>query len=249
MKKELYLLVAILTFLAFCPLNVTAYFPSFIKPSPVHVAISGNDAILNPVRMKKTDKKLGYSIEAYIPQITGSRSAVAKDFNVEVTKLIDSENHDCYENSGLTPDGDSKDATRHRTKYSLSFYYETYITGPDILSLVIYECYFVGGPHNEYKSFSINYDLKANKDIQLKELFPKDADYLKQICDKGTDILKKQHFDYQDAPGPNDINTWVLTERGLLVIFDPYIVGCFADGFIAVIIPYKELAGFRQYKA
>jgi len=53
---------------------------------------------------------------------------------------------------------------------------------------------FSGGAHGYENNISFNYDVKNQKIIELKDLFPNDKEYLNYLSTKSREFLKKQDF-------------------------------------------------------
>jgi hypothetical protein len=85
------------------------------------------------------------------------------------------------------------------------------------------------------------------KEIPLNELFAtnEQKEFLRSYCEQN---LKKQGMTYfsGDEPvrtrlGQEDISTFVIDDHFLIVIFQPYVAGGWADGPFFVKIPYEHL--------
>lgn len=90
------------------------------------------------------------------------------------------------------------------------------------------------------------------KEITLNDLFKTDAqkEYLRKVCE---DALKKDEISYFAGEKPlrttldlEDIRTFVINDKNLFIIFQPYIAGSGADGPFILKIPFIELIGKWQ---
>jgi len=107
-----------------------------------------------------------------------------------------------------------------------------------------------GWKYYEGKTF---YTLNnQRKEITLKDLFKTvpQKEYLRKVCE---DALKKEGISYFVGEKPlrttldlEDIQTFVINDKNLFIIFQPYIVGSGADGPFIVKIPFTELIGKWQ---
>lgn len=85
------------------------------------------------------------------------------------------------------------------------------------------------------------------KEITLNDLFvsPQQKEFLRNYCEKD---LKNQGISYFSGVDPlctrleqKDIHTFVIDDQFLMIIFQPYIVGGWADSPFLVKIPYEHL--------
>ena len=86
-------------------------------------------------------------------------------------------------------------------------------------------------------------------EVFLKDLFPTDKqkEFLRQICETR---LKKNPVSYFSGKEPlhgsltyDDINTFVIDDQHLIIVFQQYTVGGVADGPFFVKIPFTDLTG------
>lgn len=87
------------------------------------------------------------------------------------------------------------------------------------------------------------------KEVALNDLFKTDTqkEYLRKICE---DDIKKETISYFAGEEPlretlnlKDIHTFVIDDKNLIIIFQPYTIGGGADGPFIVKIPFSELIG------
>ena len=104
-----------------------------------------------------------------------------------------------------------------------------------------------GWSYYEGKTF---YTVNNNrKEISLNDLFKTDdqKEYLRQTCEG---MIKKDIISYFAGKEPlyktlelKNIHTFVIDDKNLIIIFQPYIVSGGADGPFIVKIPFTELIG------
>jgi Protein of unknown function (DUF3298)/Deacetylase PdaC len=130
----------------------------------------------------------------------------------------------------------------------------------DLISVSFLEGTFGGGVHPNYNYFTITYDLKNGREINLSELFKPGANYLKAVSDYATRDLQDRKMPDSDenlglaqdifAEGATakaeNYRNWNLTKKGLMFTFDPYQVGPYAAGSQTVIVPYAELKAIAR---
>jgi hypothetical protein len=127
----------------------------------------------------------------------------------------------------------------------------------DLISLSFGEDTFAGGAHPNHDFFTINYDLKAGRQLALADLFKPRTNYLKTIAEycakdlqarKDPDTGEKLDFAtdiFADGvkPTADNFQDWAITRKGLLILFPPYQVAAYAYGPQSVIVPYSALKG------
>ncbi len=111
--------------------------------------------------------------------------------------------------------------------------------------------YVAGAAHPYSFSRTINFDLQANRELHLSDLFTPGVDYLKLISDFCIVELQKTDFfaGFESGADPTDLNykNWNLTAEGLLINFDPYQVGPYAAGPQQIMVPYATLGEWLDH--
>ena len=206
-------------------------------------------------RIKESDNKLKYDIEAQYPQISGSTEARITRFNLQakslVSKKISEFKKDMAERAAEAdePPGDSD------MRSDLGIGYDIALANDDLVSVGFgIGGYSRGAAHPNSYTEAINYDLKNGKTLKLADLFKPSSSYLKAISAYCINDLKKQ----AKAQGPDSALTndwiqtgaaakaenyksWTITKKGLAITFDAYQVGPYAAGPQFVSIPYSAV--------
>jgi hypothetical protein len=87
------------------------------------------------------------------------------------------------------------------------------------------------------------------KEVTLEDLFrtKEEKEFLRKYCES---YAKQNSFDYFVGDDPlhttldaDLISTFVVDEKGLRIIFQPYAVGSYLEGPFVVLIPYADLEG------
>ena len=127
----------------------------------------------------------------------------------------------------------------------------------DLISVEMVEYYDGGGAHPNERWWALTYDLAANKELQLEDLFKPDSDYRTAIAKYVTDdIIKRDWALEQDEarrdkrqPKPredpiiqmdqlSEISGWAMTPKGVVIYFDfPHVMAYFDKNFV----PYSVL--------
>jgi hypothetical protein len=132
--------------------------------------------------------------------------------------------------------------------YELIPVYQT----PQLIS--IFGCTFEGrGSHGcsyyEGQTFWKRRDSVVK--LELDDLFVRGSGYRQFLLSYCENAFKSSSYGYYSSRpelppelGPTDLNIFVLTDKGLKIIFRAYTVGGWADGPDAVLVPYAKLKEF-----
>lgn len=106
---------------------------------------------------------------------------------------------------------------------------------------------FKGAAHPNTVYWSYNYDLKHQKELELKDLFNQGA-FLKVIANHCYQRLNKKNLGGDNAwlkrgtaPVSSNYKIWNLTNRGLEISFNPYQVAPYVYGRQLCFVPFKTL--------
>ncbi len=183
-----------------------------------------------------------YKITTQTPSLIGSKDPGVKNFNAEMTALVNKSVADFKQNlaaGNLTPvpEGSSFDVQYKQVSppgntLSLKFEMEGYVSG---------------AAHPYHFSQTVNYDLGEGRDITLSELFLPNSSYLETIAAFCVAQLKSRDIGFDSSitqgadPTPDNYRNWNITNDGLLITFDEYQVTAYAAGPQTVVVPYSEL--------
>lgn len=138
-------------------------------------------------------------------------------------------------------------------KSSLYIDYEIHTLTPKLASIQFGNSqYSAGAAHPNFYTSVFNYDIERDQEIELKNLFNEDSEYLEVLSDYVIAALEQQmmdEFEYTDpewiaqGAGPKEVNysTFAINIDGLWFTFDPYIVGPYAIGPQYIGVPYEEI--------
>lgn len=138
--------------------------------------------------------------------------------------------------------------------FQMHYHLRTILFSDNVVSLLGEVFVYDHLPHGWSKFESKTYVKKSGtfKEITLNDLFKTDTqrEYLRKTCE---DALKKEKISYFSGEQPlrtilnlEDIQNFVVDDKYLIVIFQPYIVGSGADDPFIVKIPFTELIGKWQ---
>lgn len=207
-----------------------------------------NGAKLNTKTVAETNKPKRFELSAEYPEITGIDASVAAKFNQivknRVMKAVDE-----FRKGMLAQTAEDLKYLPQGTNNYIEVSYNVEAANDNFISLSFGDSEFTGGAHPNYASFTINYDLKNNRELKLADLFKPNSNYLKVISDYAVADLKKQLKEMTDdkwiktgaGAKAENYQSWNLTDKGLLINFDPYQVAAYAAGPQEVLIPYDAL--------
>ena len=115
------------------------------------------------------------------------------------------------------------------------------------LSVIFTSWVFGGGAHDFWQAHALSFDLEKGKQLTLDDLMPSQA-AIDKLQAKLADMDKTRRGDsdymqtFNDNKYPElDMHRMALTPEGLMIIFDPYEIGSFAEGSIIFNISKDEL--------
>jgi hypothetical protein len=189
------------------------------------------------------------------------------DFNKKIEALVTSEidlqkkyAKDAWEGRyNTSTDGSVSKVPKADEKFSMIVSYDSVQVNNSYISVLLSISGYSGGAHGYQNLYSFNYDVKAGKEVALKDLFPNDPNYLKTISefvriDLETQLRQrleiktnadKQNFQEVILPMLLDGTTAVIenfkvftfTPDATTIYFVEYQVGPYAMGESTVVIP------------
>lgn len=208
-------------------------------------------------RIKETNKKLKYEIDAQYPQLSGSVDPNFEKFNQTVRSLITRKVNEFKKE--MMPSTEDEAAPTVPTDESLgsdiTIGYEVALAKDDLISIeFIVSSYYAGAAHPNSYTDVVNFDLKNGKLLKLADLFAPGSKYLQTLSTYSIQALKKQSKEQgadsmldddwiQRGAGPDlsNFGNWTITKKGLGIAFDPYQVGPYAAGPQQAMVPYSAL--------
>jgi hypothetical protein len=124
--------------------------------------------------------------------------------------------------------------------------------------------YGAGAAHPNSNTRTMTFDLKSGTELALADLFKEKSDYLNALSNLcRNDLIKQKKLRWAEdsydpledktlisglEPVTRNFQAFVLMHDGLKIIFDPYHVGCYADGEYEVFIPAEDMMGILTDK-
>ncbi|MGI8786435.1 MAG: DUF3298 domain-containing protein [Pyrinomonadaceae bacterium] len=189
-----------------------------------------------------------FEIEVGYPQIVGSNAAGILKFNLRAKEITNKPLAQFKKDMLAQTAEDLKYIKKVGMNYMDIGFDIAYATN-DFASVQFSDSVFTGGAHPNYFTFTLNYDLKNNRELSLADLFKPKSDYLKVISEYCIARLKAQTEEMTDdewlkngaGADAKNFKSWNITEKGLMINFDPYQVAAYAAGPQTVIIPFEKL--------
>jgi hypothetical protein len=216
--------------------------------------VIGGVKFINKSIIEKSESKM-FEIKASYPELADANPAIAAKFN-ELTKTAVMKEVREFKKLALAQMGEdaalmgerSYDGSYLEMNYRLDFASER------VLTVAFGNSAYEGGERPNLYSFTINFDLKTGKKIELADIFKPNSNYLKVLSDYSIRNLKEKLEDMSDeewlqngaGAQPENFGSWNLTKKGLLINFDPVRVASAAAGPRQVLIPYGELKAILQ---
>jgi hypothetical protein len=194
-------------------------------------------------------------VVADYPVLLGDDRPAAREFNRraralvmgEVTSYLQDEPDPEKEKSPHWKDVEES----HRVSHEIIF------ASDEVVSVLFYVTgYSWGAAHGYHYPLTLNFDLKAGRELELTQLFKPRSGYLRIIARLCAEDLNRQ-FEHQFGqkhhfgegstwaeglkPKRDNYKSWVITRDGPVFIFEEYQVVAYADGEPKVLIPFDSL--------
>jgi hypothetical protein len=196
-----------------------------------HIEFTGNLKVVS-----KSIKERKLPINAVYPQLTGSDDPAIAKFNERAQAVI------------LQAIKEFKDGEPPPEKSDLSASYDIMLATDDLISVEMVVTSYSGGAYPNETYYTLNYDLRAGRELQLKDLFKPNADYKKAIEQyslKDLNARARKDAEQENMPPEqraeelftqdqlSEWSGWAMTNRGLLVYFDfPHVIAAYSREFI-----------------
>ncbi len=220
----------------------------------------------NSLVTKKTYKEPSSYITFDIsyPQFSNASAT----FNVKIEELVLNEAglqrgyaEDNWKARYETSDGSISQLPKADEKFTISSTYELVQANSNFISALLSVEGYSGGAHGYQNLYSFNYDVKAGKEVVLKDLFPNDSNYLKTISDFSRKELEAQlrkklelknkadENDFKESilptmrigtePSLENFKVFTFTPSAVTIYFVEYQIGPYSVGESTVVIPRK----------
>jgi Deacetylase PdaC len=194
-----------------------------------------------------TDRKSGVVV-SYPQLVSTSSSRAVTDFNRLITSLVQKAIKD------FMPEASAR--------ASLDTNYNVMLGTDNLVSIEMEEYSYSGGAHPNTTLWTVNYDLKANKQLSLADVFQPKAEYKSTIAEfvvKNINIRAEQierdearrdgrQPEKRDEPLMTadqlpEIDAWAVSPKGLAIYFDfPHAIAVFDK----TVVPYSVIQAYLR---
>lgn len=195
-------------------------------------------------RPARKDLKLG----ANYPVLVGDAGRGAREFNRLALAFVTGE---------LRPFlRDRSDADRDRLKGVEMEHHVSHTVvyaSDELVSVLFYVTgYSTPAAHGYHFPVTLNFDLKAGRELGLGDIFEPGSGYLRKVAGLCAEEMKRQFGQtyavsegsiFADGlkPRAKNFDSWVVTRDGLVFIFEEYQLVAYSEGEPKVLIPFGRL--------
>jgi hypothetical protein len=189
-----------------------------------------------------------YVIDVNYPELSNDRF----DINLKIKEIVSS-TIQTFKNDVKQYGSDLGVVEGQKSGLYITFVQPSFNDGNVFSFYFVVSPYMAGAAHPNKYVIPFNYNVHTGEKITLESLFNQKTDYLKKLSDFSITDLTKQaqaQNSYQvsqdlikngAAPKKENFENFVLHPPELIVLFNPYQVGAYAEGIKKVSIPLSEL--------
>ena len=149
----------------------------------------------------------------------------------------------------LMPDHEQKEYPAY-LNYALELITTIRYQGNGFLAMEMMNYEYSGGAHGNYGSRFVNFDIKEEKIIALKDIMEMDSVLFQKILEKqfredyhiGNEKLSTVLFNDSLSTTEN----FYINQKGLSFLYNPYEIASYAQGQMEVFIPYPVLRTYLR---
>ncbi|MFL6228098.1 MAG: DUF3298 domain-containing protein [Pyrinomonadaceae bacterium] len=116
--------------------------------------------------------------------------------------------------------------------------YNTLLATDDLISVELAYDSYAGGVHPESSYDAVTYDLRADREVKLEDLFKPRSGYEKTIADYCLKEINRRAAEPEEEPPVTEeqleeIGGFAVTPRGLMIYYDlPHVIAAFDRNFV-----------------
>lgn len=220
-------------------------------PSPAVAATSAPPAYTIETRHGvQTVDSPKFTLDLYWPEMvaSGANAAQANAFNSLVMSIIRPEIDQIAQ---IAKESEEFELPSEMVS-GLWMSYTVFMQTPQIFSARLeFSPYAAGAAHPNHYSRSINFDMRAGKEMALEDVFKPGANPIKRMSAYATASLKARGlllFPEGALPTPENYRVWNLSPKGIVMTFDHYQVMPYAAGMQEVTLPYSAVRSALRIK-
>lgn len=209
------------------------------------IRMSGGRAFESrPLALKSARRDLELSAE--YPVLVGDESRAARKFNRLMRDFAEGEMRPLLRDRSDPEDGKQRMEgvpMEHHVSHAVVY------ASDELVSVLFYVTgYSTPAAHGYHFPVTFNFDMKAGRELELKDLFKPGSRYLEAVSRACVEDLDRQF-----APGyatrggvrpeakAENYRSWVVTPGGLVFSFEEYQLVSYAEGEPKVLIPFDRL--------
>jgi hypothetical protein len=222
---------------------------------------------LKIVQIKESSDEHSYSIEGEYPQFSSNDQESEAELNSRVSSFV-TKAVEGFRSAAIAT-SDAKLRLREdlagASWNSLSVAHRTALLTPDYISIeFVFQTYGAGAAHSNSRTSTLNFALRP-RELRLQDLFKPSTNYLGTLSDycveqlhvlqpgrwynpiERAEELKVRRDDWilsGAAPVMKNFEKFVFVNEGVMIFFDPYTVGSYAEGRYEVFVPFRVLDPF-----
>ena len=193
-----------------------------------------------------TEDSIKLDVEMHYPQIKFMNDTIKQS---KINSFItDSVYADLKDFKKLLVDPENTELKTKKLRNEFFVEDSIFIFNKRLFSFYTKNTYYNAGAAHPNSSFTtFNIDIEQKKLIKLHEIFRMDADYMNLLAQEATDILMKDTtsnknlFTESIEPKMDYFQNFLLTDNGILLIFEPYSIAPYSEGTQYVLVPYINL--------
>ena len=188
-------------------------------------------------------------VEASVKYPCLSKSDAFTQYVNEALKKEAFELHDAFVKRMSVPEEDlwEDDSDERLFDYKLNLVSLT----PCLISFYGYNYTYSGGAHGSVRYITRTFWREGEAELRLDDLLlPGYRKWLFQYCEDTFKLNRSGYYSYDDYSwvgfNPDDLDAFLLTENGLLLIFQNYVISGYEDCPVTLLIPYSELSSIAN---
>ena len=211
----------------------------------------GTGDTLSPIECELGSLETAFDTNVHVEAIVSyprlpEASLLAQYVNKAVQKEA-YELHDIFVQEMSAPQEElwEEDADERTLRYDLNLVYST----PALMSFYGSKYQYCGGAHGSVRYITKTFWQQDNtiRELSLDDLFlPDFREWLFQYCEDYFKLNRCGYYDTDDHSwvgfNPKDLDAFLLTKQGLLLIFQNYTVNGYTDYPMTLLIPYTKLS-------
>lgn len=194
--------------------------------------------------LKKSGK--GWSVEMKYPQMTGRAPRQwVRQFNRHIVRYVN-QTVAAFQKEVQEAGGPGSG----ETDWQIWQETEVPLRTDAYVSVVMKGGQYTGGAHPNPFVETVLYDVARARVLRLGDLFRKDSGWLQKLSDIAVAQLRKKltvvepgWIENGAAPTAQNYQFFYLSGQRLVILFPPYQVAPYAEGYIEVSIPFQRLRG------